>query len=320
MLHRRYSRKLFMCAAVLFALLLVCLVPKDHVYTLKNYEKKVVYVDKDVQTSVIFLLDKNKMVARTKVATINTEPVRLLKELVEILIEGGEGENKIPSGFKAILPSETKVNSIALEEGILKLDFSKELLTGSAELEERMIEAIVYTATNVEGVEKVILYVNGEVLTQLPQTKKYLPSTLDRNFGINKEYDLTSFEEVKHVTVYYVGKYNEDYYYVPVTKYLNSDKDKIKIIIDELTTGPTIHSNLMSFLNSKTELLSSVQDTDTMSLVFNDYIFNNLDDQNILEEVIYTISLSIADNYEVKEVSFEVGEQEIYKSVIKTLE
>lgn len=309
-----------MCSAVLFALLLVCMVPKDKMYTLKDVGEKVVYVDKEVQTSVIFLLDKNDYVARTKVATVNTESVSKLKELIQILIQGGEGENKIPSGFKSILPSETKLNSISLEEGILKLDFSKELLTISASLEEKMIESIIYTVTNVEGVEKVILYVEGEVLTKLPQTGNYLPSTLDRSFGINKEYDLTSFHDIQSVTVYYVSKYNEDYYYVPVTKYVNDQKDKIKIIIDELVTGPTVNSNLMSFLNSKTELLSSMKDTDTMSLVFNDYIFNNLDEQNILEEVIYTISLSVADNFNVKEVSFEVGEQEIYKSVIKTLE
>ena len=48
--------------------------------------------------------------------------------------------------------------------------------------------------------------------------------------------------------------------------------------------------------------------------------FNNLEEKSILEEVIHTISLSIADNYEVKEVIFTVNEEEIYKSVLKTLE
>ena len=40
----------------------------------------------------------------------------------------------------------------------------------------------------------------------------------------------------------------------------------------------------------------------------------------ILEEVIYTICLSIGDNYDVEEVSFTVEDEEIYKSVIKTIE
>ena len=57
-----------------------------------------------------------------------------------------------------------------------------------------------------------------------------------------------------------------------------------------------------------------------MNLEFNSYIFNDIDEKNILEEVIYTICLSIGDNYDVEEVSFTVEDEEIYKSVIKTIE
>ena len=39
-----------------------------------------------------------------------------------------------------------------------------------------------------------------------------------------------------------------------------------------------------------------------------------------LEEVIYTISLSINDNYNVKDISFLLNNKEIYKNSLKTLE
>ena len=42
--------------------------------------------------------------------------------------------------------------------------------------------------------------------------------------------------------------------------------------------------------------------------------------ENILEEVIYSISLSIRDNYDVNEVVFTVDGKEITKSVIKNIE
>ena len=57
-----------------------------------------------------------------------------------------------------------------------------------------------------------------------------------------------------------------------------------------------------------------------MYLTFNNHILNNLEEKSILEEVIYTISLSIADNFDVNEVIFLIGDEEITKSVIKTLE
>ena len=93
-----------------------------------------------------------------------------------------------------------------------------------------MIEAIVYTLTSIDEVKKIILYVDGDILNKLPQTGKNLPSTLDRTFGINKEYDITSMKDIEDVTIYYINKYNNDYYYVPVTKYVNDDREQRKCI------------------------------------------------------------------------------------------
>ena len=42
--------------------------------------------------------------------------------------------------------------------------------------------------------------------------------------------------------------------------------------------------------------------------------------KKMMEEVLYTICLSIADNYDIDEVIFMVGDEEITKSVLKTLE
>ena len=87
--------------------------------------------------------------------------------------------------------------------------------------EERIIEAIVYTLTSIENVNYVIIYMEGEILTKLPQSKITLPSTLDRSIGINKEYNITSKNNIHKTTIYYVSKFNDNTYYVPVTKINN---------------------------------------------------------------------------------------------------
>ena len=219
-----------------------------------------------------------------------------------------------------MLPSDTKILSLKYEEGLIKVDFSKELLNTTKEQEEKIVEAIVYTLTSINGVDKIIIYVEGDILTKLPQTGINLPSTLDRSFGINKEYDISSIKNINQVTVYYVNKNNDDYYYVPVTKYLNDDRDKIKIVIDELSGNPIYNTNLMSFLNSNAKLISSEKEDDIMYLNFNENIFSDAEEKNILEEVIYTISLSVCDNYDVSGVVINVDDEEIYKTVLKTIE
>ena len=320
MLKKMYSRKILASTAVLFALLLVYLVPKENNYSLKDISQKLTYVDKNITTSIIYLWDSNHLLARTEVSTKNTDKVKLAKEVLQILIKDGEGTDKIPNGFQEVLPSETKVLSVELENNVLKVDFSKELLDVKESEEESIISAIVYTLTSIDGIDNIILYVEGDILSKLPQSKINLPSTLNRKVGINKEYNLNSFKDATRVTVYYIGNHDDNYYYVPVTKYLNTDKDKIKIIIDELASGPAHGSNLMSFLNSNTKLLATEQEVDTMFLKFNEFIFSDMDERNILEEVLYTIELSIAENYDVEEVVFQVENQEIYKSVLKSIE
>ena len=49
-------------------------------------------------------------------------------------------------------------------------------------------------------------------------------------------------------------------------------------------------------------------------------IFDDINTKDILEEVIYTISMSIDANYEVKSVIFNVENEEIHKSVLKSIE
>ena len=48
--------------------------------------------------------------------------------------------------------------------------------------------------------------------------------------------------------------------------------------------------------------------------------FNDINTKDILEEVIYTISMSINDNYSVETVIFNVENEEIHKSVLKSIE
>jgi spore germination protein GerM len=161
---------------------------------------------------------------------------------------------------------------------------------------------------------------NGEILTKLPQSKITLPSTLDRSIGINKEYNLTSPKNISKTTIYYISKFNDDMYYVPVTKVNNDTRSKIEIIIDELSSTNVYKSNLMSYLNSNTEIISVNETENELVINFNSAILGDINTKDILEEVIYTISMSVNDNYDVKNVILSVENKEIHKSVLKSIE
>ena len=321
MLKRMSIRKITVASFTLIILLVLYLIPinKDSdELNLKTDGIEYVYPN---NLAVIYLLDSNDYVARTLITSCNCEVKDKAKDLLEGLIIDGKKSNIIPNGFRSIIPSGTSIKDVILENGILTIDFSKELLEVKSEYEEKMIESIIFTLTNIEGIDKVIIKVEGVVLDKLPYSKKILPTVLDKDYGINKNYELVSINDIESYTLYYVNSYNDNYYYVPVTKYVNNnDQDKIKVIIEELSTSPVYESSLMSFLNVSTKLLNYEIVDNTLKLNFNNMILDDVTSNNILEEVVYTIGLSMSDNLDVEEVVFLVENEEIYKFLPKTIE
>lgn len=318
MLKKFYLKKLMLCGIVIFAILLIYIIPESEEKL--QIKEEVEYVNTDIDTSIIFLSDSNNYLGMTKIVTNGKDIESKAKELLEALITDGTKQDNVPNGFKAIIPSNTKIRSLTYNEGVIKVDFSNELMNTNLENEEKIIEAIVYTLTSINDVEFVIIYMDGKILTTLPQSKKTLPSTLDRSFGINKEYNINSTKDINKTTIYYISEFNDNKYYVPVTKITNDERSKIEIIIDELSSTNVYKTNLMSYLSDNTELLSVNELEEELVVNFNSAIFNDINNKEILEEVIYTISMSINDNYDVNTVVFNVEDEEICKKTLKSIE
>ena len=319
MLKKMSIRKIIISTFTLFILLIIYLIPSndENEIELKNSGVEYTYSN---NLNPIYLLDSNDYVARTSIKTCACDGVDRAKDLLEGLIIDGKKSNIIPNGFKSIIPPETQILDLQLQEGTLTINFSKELLDINEKYEEKMLEAIIYTLTSIEGIDNVIIQVEGEPLTKLPQSGKQLPTVLDKSYGINKIYELTSTKDITSYTTYYVSTYNDNYYYVPVTKYINNEnQDKIKVIIEEMSSAPIYESNLMSFLNVNTKLLDYEQEDNILKLKFNDMILSDITSNNILEEVIYTISLSMNDMLGVTEIVFYAEDEEIYTSNINEL-
>lgn len=320
MIKNMTIRKISTASILLFICFLFMLFPvEENVINLEGKES-IEYINNENDTHEIYMVNKDNYVARTMVLLNETDLETKVREILEYLIIGGKKESNVPNGFRSIIPSGTEIKSIEIKEGLLKINFSKELLEIDKELEEKMLESIVYSLTSINEIKGILIYVEGDLLTVLPKNKINLPSILTRDIGINKVYNLIDTKDIVSTTVYYIGENNDNYYYVPVTKIENNSSDKIKIIIDELSSGPTFENNLMSFLNVNTELLNYEIKDKSMYLTFNDYILDSIENKNILEEVLYTICLSIEDNYDVEEVVFILNDEEISKSVLKTLE
>lgn len=280
-----------------------------------KYKEIIKYYDESTTKSV-YLMDKYNYVSKLKVPIYETDILEMIKEKINYLIIGN---NNIPNGFRGLLPSGTKVLDLKLDNEVLTINFSKEILNVNKSDEEHMIEAIVFTLTEFDKINKVKINVEGKELTELPISKKKLPEILDRTFGINKIYDFDSLNNLTQTIVYYVNKIDDETYYTPVTKINNDERDKVTLVIEELKSNIIYQTNLSTYLNQAASLDKYEIEEDKIILLFNDKIFDT-NSKNILEEVEYTISMSLMDNLGVKEVIFRVNDEKNDISVIKTLE
>ena len=301
MLRKSSIRRIMLATLALFLLLIIYFFP-----TTPSISESLSYIEKEEMP--IFLVDNMEYIARTSIVKNSDNTDDLIKEVIESLTIGSNKSNYIREGFKAVIPEGTKVLDIKLEDSILTINFSKELLNVSQDSEEKMLEAIIYSLTEIESVKKIKILVEGEPLTHLPNSNKKIPELLDKNYGINKIYNLDSIKDTSKTTIYYLSKYNDYYYYVPVTKISNENLEKAEIIINELKTTPIYHTNLISYLAAATNLTNYEILENSISLSFDNHLLAGLDDEDMLEEVKYAISLSIRDSYGIDEVIFNMPE------------
>lgn len=284
MLKKRTLRKIFITTLTMFIILTV--------YTIPNTNKpKVLRTNLEIEditnisTDNIYLLNKDNYLVKTNIFIDSKNVEDKIRKIIDYLTIDN---SKVPINLNGYIPNNTKLLDINLDENYLVLNFSKELLTTSNE--KIMISGIVNSLLEIKEIKKITILIEDK--------EKYI--NLDKSIGINNEYLYNNRNNINKVVVYYLDNTNN--YYVPVTKYLNNDKDKIEVIVEELKSTT---NNLISYMNNKTELLDYKEEANVLFLNFNDYLKDNNSD--VTNKILNTIAYSVFDNYNVNMVMFEVN-------------
>ncbi len=299
------KRKLIISFLTLFVLTIVYLFPSE-----ESPKKNIIY--KDVNYTNVYLLNKDLLVETSIVSkATSNDIISNIKDILSSLTVNSEKSKYLDNNFKALIPEGTRILDVSLDKGLLKINFSKEILNIDASLEEKMIESIIYSLTKLDGIEKIMIFVEGEKLDSLPHSKKALPIELTKSYGINKVYDVNNIFTMDVLNLYYYINIDDNYHLVPVSIFTNNSDDKVEVIIEELKSSPIHQSNLMSFLASNATLLDYEIKENTIKLEFSSYILDNFFSEKLIEEVKYAISASLGDTLGVKEVNFFVNGEKI---------
>ncbi len=298
MLKRKAFNRIFFTTAIFFVVF--------SIYSLKHIDSSSSHINdnKDVSNEIIYTLNKDNYISSTAVyvSKILTLEDRI-REKLEIMTKENDKNSLLPSYFKPILPQNTKVLDVVVEDSLVKVYFSKELINITEEQSEKMIEAIVYTIVdeNILGIE---IYVDNSMLKYVPHSKKSLPTVLTRDIGINKSYDFYYSRDIAKVFMVYYSSDDSNYYEVPVTRYLNDDREKIEVIFDEF--------NKMSFDEGLISLLEGVK-INSYDIFKDNIVLDINKDLSDREENL--ICKTIFSNYDVDNIKILInGEKKVKKN------
>lgn len=287
MLKRKIFKKV--CVGILIILFIVII----NVFPKENNNKYIVSTFNN--NGYIYLLDNNNYVSKVNISFKNNILDNQILEIIDILTINNK--NKIRDGFSAIIPENTKLLNYNVTNNIVTLNFNKNIKNINNSFERKMIECIVFSLLELKGINGVKILVEDKLFSNL------YPEIMDKNIGINTQTNIDSINNITSTTIFYLAKYNDYSYYIPVTKYTNNTKEKINIIIDELKSSTTYNTNLVNYLNEYVTLVSS--DISDSSVILN---FSNLSKEDLSEEVKYAINSSIYSNYEIKNVFYYIDD------------
>ena len=306
MLKKKAFRRIFFTTIIFFIVFVLLSIKKleepTNIYESNNY--KTDYIEN------IWTLNDDNYVSKTSIY-VNKElnVLEKVKVLIETLIEENNNNSLLPTYFNPILPRNTKILEVVLDKDLIKINFSKEFKNATEEQCEKMIEAIVYTLTDINGINGVEIYVNNELLKYIPNTSKVLPTILTKDIGINKIYNINGTNDILKVITYFLGN-SKEINYVPVTSYLNTSKEKIEIIVENLTSIYSYDNSLIAPFDSNLKLVNYLLEDNKMFLEFNCF---SCIEKDYLDLIVY----SVFDNYEVYSIIFLENNQKILEKFRK---
>ncbi len=301
MIKNNAIKRILISSLALFVLIFLYLFPVNN---FNKINSSITYIEA-VKTP-IYLIDENNYVSRINILKKENDINKEIPYLVETLTKKSSYSEYIPVGFYGVIPENTKLIDFSLNDGLLKLNFSEEFLNSTKEEEIQIIESLVFSLCEFKEINELMIFINDEKLIKLPQNNITLPNTIDKQFGINKVYDITNFKNTTQTINYYIAKNNEYTYYIPISKFENSNYEKVEIIIKNLQTSLVNQTNLISYLKVSATLESYEILEETINISFNNEIIADLSSDEIIEEVKYSIFLSLRDTYDIKSVIFDI--------------
>jgi germination protein M len=259
----------------------------------------------------LYLVDKNGLVAPQSLNVPKED--NELQQAVSHLVQEGPVTEKLPNGFKAVLPPGTEILDTEVSaDGTATIDFSRQFNDYHPDSELQILQSLTWTVTQLEDVNRLKLKVDGEDLDVMPQNGTPVGNGYTRGHGINLEISgQADISATKPVVLYFLSQTEgQDTYYVPVTRRVPESMNEYEAVVDELLKGPDMMTQLLTDIRKEAALVEEPElKNGTLTVNFNEALLGQLDGSAMSPDVLNMLVLSLTEQEGVEKVSVLVNDE-----------
>lgn len=258
----------------------------------------------------LYLVDANGMLVAQTLELPAPESKEVATQVLEYLVKEGPVTPILPNGFQAVLPEGTEILGLNLQEdGTLIVDVSEDFKNYEAKEELTLLEAMTYTLTQFENINKIKLWINGDPQEEMPVNGTPIGGGYSRTNGINIiKSDTIDLINSQAVTMYYPAEFNKNRYFIPVTRHVERVNDELfSSMVEALIDGPGYDINALHVFNTETSLLNPPKLKDgVLELTFSKDILQDIDKSIISDEVMETLVRTFTEQIAVESIEVKV--------------
>lgn len=208
--------KIIILAFVLLLVGVACAIPKTTYEKWFNNDKQE-ELNSNIETKLVYVKNKNGLLVGLEVPVKEENEDEIIQKWNLLTVHS----DNIPSGYSTTLNKNTSLDSYKINDSILELNVSSDITSSEGRI---AVESLAWTFINDE-IKEVKLFVDG---LEVKEINNYLIRKIDKNIGVNLEYETNYLYEANATTLVY---YEQDYI-LPVT-YLHLEEDVCSYIVEK---------------------------------------------------------------------------------------
>lgn len=255
-----------------------------------------VSLNKDQLT--VYLMDRNGYLAPMTMGVELTDKsaAAMARQAIDWMTVDEERKDQLPEGFTAALPASLQVSGIQVDAParVVTIDFAAPLPTMAAADERHLLESLVWTMTELPGIDRVKLTVAGQPLHTLPSSGQPVYDVLTRSIGINVEQAKGVAQNRSMAVTLYFSAQSEagEGYFVPVTRVVARAPDRARAALEQLIQGPSDTKALKPVMSAEMTIEQLNQLADTVNVSLRDDAYKTSADvsADMLEALVLTMT------------------------------